>query len=181
MFGYLTIRRQGIYFAMITLAFAQMVYFFCVQAKFTGGEDGIQAVPRGACSGSSTSNNTLTMYYFVLAVFLFGFWLIYRTIYSPFGQVMKAIRENEPRAISLGYRVEYYKLWPLCCRRPCPVSPAAQRRSSSVRVADRRVLDDVRPGRADDADRRDRHDPRPGRRRFVIVTMETIWPRPAPG
>jgi len=109
-FGYLTIRRQGIYFAMITLAFAQMVYFFCVQAKFTGGEDGIQAVPRGHLFGFIDLNNTYAMYYFVLAVFLFGFWLIYRTIHSPFGQVMKAIRENEPRAISLGYRAEYYKL-----------------------------------------------------------------------
>jgi branched-chain amino acid transport system permease protein len=109
-FGYLTIRRQGIYFAMITLAFAQMVYFFCVQAKFTGGEDGIQAVPRGHLFGLLDLNNTYAMYYFVLAVFLFGFWLIYRTIHSPFGQVMKAIRENEPRAISLGYRAEYYKL-----------------------------------------------------------------------
>jgi len=109
-FGYLTIRLQGIYFAMITLAFAQMVYFFCVQAKFTGGEDGIQAVPRGYLFGFIDLNNTYAMYYFVLAVFLFGFWLIYRTIHSPFGQVMKAIRENEPRAISLGYRAEYYKL-----------------------------------------------------------------------
>jgi branched-chain amino acid transport system permease protein len=110
LFGYLTIRRQGIYFAMITLAFAQMVYFFCVQAKFTGGEDGIQAVPRGHLLGFIDLNNTYAMYYFVLAVFLFGFWLIYRTIHSPFGQVMKAVRENEPRAVSLGYRVEYYKL-----------------------------------------------------------------------
>ena len=109
-FGYLAIRRQGIYFAMITLAFAQMVYFFCVQAKFTGGEDGIQAVPRGYLFGFIDLNNTYAMYYFVLAVFQFGFWLIYRAIHSPFGQVMKAIRENEPRAISLGYRVEYYKL-----------------------------------------------------------------------
>jgi branched-chain amino acid transport system permease protein len=109
-FGYLTIRRQGIYFAMITLAFAQMVFFFCLQAKFTGGEDGIQAVPRGQLLGFIDLNNTYVMYYFVLAVFLFGFGLTYRTIHSPFGQVMKAIRENEPRAISLGYRAEYYKL-----------------------------------------------------------------------
>jgi branched-chain amino acid transport system permease protein len=109
-FGYLTIRRQGIYFAMITLAFAQMVFFFCLQAKFTGGEDGIQAVPRGHLLGFVDLNNLLTMYYFVLAVFLFGFGVIVRTIHSPFGQVMKAIRENEPRAISLGYRAEHYKL-----------------------------------------------------------------------
>ena len=109
-FGYLTIRRQGIYFAMITLAFAQMVFFFCLQAKFTGGEDGIQAVPRGHLLGLVDLNNLLTMYYFVLAVFLFGFGVIVRTIHSPFGQVMKAIRENEPRGISLGYRAEHYKL-----------------------------------------------------------------------
>jgi branched-chain amino acid transport system permease protein len=109
-FGYLTIRRQGIYFAMITLAFAQMIFFFCVQAKFTGGEDGIQAVPRGRLFGVLDLNNTLVMYYVVLAIFLFGFGLIVRTINSPFGQVMKAIRENEPRAISLGYRTEQYKL-----------------------------------------------------------------------
>jgi branched-chain amino acid transport system permease protein len=109
-FGFLTIRRQGIYFAMITLAFAQMVFFFCLQAKFTGGEDGIQAVPRGHLFGLTDLNDTLVMYYFVLIVFLFGFWVIVRTIHSPFGQVMKAIRENEPRAVSLGYRAEYYKL-----------------------------------------------------------------------
>ena len=106
----LAIRRQGIYFAMITLALAQMVYFFCLQAPFTGGEDGIQAVPRGKLSASSTSATTLTMYYFVLAIFLVGFLLIYRIVHSPFGQVLKAIRENEPRAISLGYDVERYKL-----------------------------------------------------------------------
>src|SRR3954463_12575254 len=109
-FGYLAMRRQGIYFAMVTLAFAQMVFFFCLQAKFTGGEDGIQAVPRGYLLGIVDLNQPLVMYYFVLAVFLFGFGLIVRTIYSPFGQVMKAIRENEPRAVSLGYRAEHYKL-----------------------------------------------------------------------
>ena len=109
-FGYLTIRRQGIYFAMITLAFAQMVFFFCLQAKFTGGEDGIQAVPRGNLLGFIDLSHPLVMYYFVLAIFLFGFAAIFRTIHSPFGQVMKAIRENEPRAISLGYRAEQYKL-----------------------------------------------------------------------
>src|SRR6266446_1202563 len=109
-FGYLTIRRQGIYFAMITLAFAQMVFFFCLQAKFTGGEDGIQAVPRGRLLGLIDLNDTLVMYYFVLAVFLFGFGVIVRTIHSPFGQVLKAIRENEPRAVSLGYDADRYKL-----------------------------------------------------------------------
>jgi branched-chain amino acid transport system permease protein len=109
-FGYLAIRRQGIYFAMITLAFAQMVYFFSLQAPFTGGEDGIHAVPRGYLLGVIDLNNTLTMYYFVLAVFLLGFGLIVRIIHSPFGQVLKAIRENEPRAISLGYDADRYKL-----------------------------------------------------------------------
>ncbi len=109
-FGWLAIRRQGIYFAMVTLAFAQMVYFFALQAPFTGGENGIQAVPRGRLLGVLDLNDTLTMYYFVLAVFLFGFGVIVRTINSPFGQVLTAIRENEPRAISLGYRTDHYKL-----------------------------------------------------------------------
>jgi len=109
-FGWLAIRRHGIYFAMVTLALAQMVYFFALQAPFTHGEDGIQAVPRGHLLGLIDLNGTLTMYYFVLAVFLLGFFIIYRTIHSPFGQVLKAIRENEPRAISLGYKTERYKL-----------------------------------------------------------------------
>jgi branched-chain amino acid transport system permease protein len=109
-FGWLAIRRQGIYFAMITLALAQMVYFVALQARFTGGEDGIQAVPRGKLFGIVDLSDTLTMYYFVLAVFLIGFAIIVRTIYSPFGQVIKAIRENEPRAVSLGYDADRYKL-----------------------------------------------------------------------
>ncbi len=108
--GLLAIRRQGIYFAMITLALAQMVYFFCLQAPFTGGEDGIQSVPRGNFLGFLDLKNTLVLYYVVLAVFTAGFLLIYRIIHSPFGQVLKAIRENEPRAVSLGYRTEQYKL-----------------------------------------------------------------------
>jgi branched-chain amino acid transport system permease protein len=108
--GALAIRRQGIYFAMITLALAQMIYFFCLQAKFTGGEDGIQAVPRGRLFALLDLQNTMTLYFVVLAVFLGGFLLIYRTIHSPFGQVLKAIRENEPRAVSLGYKAEQYKL-----------------------------------------------------------------------
>ena len=108
--GLVTIRRQGIYFAMVTLALAQMVYFFYLQAPFTGGEDGIQSVPRGKLFGLLDLRDTLTMYYVVLAIFLAGFMLIYRTIHSPFGQVLKAIRENEPRAISLGYKVDQYKL-----------------------------------------------------------------------
>jgi branched-chain amino acid transport system permease protein len=108
--GVVAIRRQGIYFAMITLALAQMIFFFCLQAKFTGGEDGIQAVPRGTLFGVLDLRQTATMYYVVLAVFLLGFLLIYRTIHSPFGQVLKAVRENEPRAVSLGYTVDHYKL-----------------------------------------------------------------------
>ena len=108
--GLLAIRRQGIYFAMITLALAQMVFFFSLQAKFTGGEDGIQGVPRGQLFGLIPLDNQLAMYAFVLVIFLFGFGLIYRTIHSPFGQVLKAIRENENRAISLGYDTDRYKL-----------------------------------------------------------------------
>lgn len=108
--GSLAIRRSGIYFAMITLALAQMVYFMSLQMPFTGGEDGLQGVPRGKLFGMIDLLEPLNMYYFVFAIFLSGFWVIYRTIHSPFGQVLKAIRENEPRAISLGYDVEKYKL-----------------------------------------------------------------------
>jgi branched-chain amino acid transport system permease protein len=104
MVGLIAIRRQGIYFAMVTLALAQMFYFFCLRAEFTGGENGIQAVPRGHLE------NKYLMYYFVAAVFLAGFFFIYRVIHSPFGQVLKAIRENEPRAISLGYKADRYKV-----------------------------------------------------------------------
>jgi branched-chain amino acid transport system permease protein len=100
--GYLAIRRSGIYFAMITLALAQLVYFFCNEASFTGGEDGIQQVPRGHLFGVINLNNDMAMYWVVAAVFLGGFLLIHRIIHSPFGQVLKAIRENEPRATSLG-------------------------------------------------------------------------------
>jgi branched-chain amino acid transport system permease protein len=108
-FGWVAIRRAGIYFAMITLALAQLVFFLALQLPFTGGEDGLQGVPRGTLFGIDLSDN-LAMYYFVFAVFFAGFWLIHRTVHSPFGQVLKAIRENEPRAISLGYQVERYKL-----------------------------------------------------------------------
>jgi branched-chain amino acid transport system permease protein len=108
--GALAIRSRGIYFANITLAFAQMIYFFSLQAPMTGGEDGIQAVPRGTLFGVVDLGQPLAMYFTVLAVFLLGFLVIYRTIHSPFGQVLKAIRENEPRAVSLGYRAEHYKL-----------------------------------------------------------------------
>jgi branched-chain amino acid transport system permease protein len=108
--GALAIRRQGIYFAMITLAFAQMVFFVALQAPFTGGEDGIQAVPRGRLFGLINLSNDITMYVVVVAITAAGIALIYRTIHSPFGQALKAIRDNEPRAISLGYRVNRYKL-----------------------------------------------------------------------
>ncbi|MBM3556113.1 MAG: branched-chain amino acid ABC transporter permease [Alphaproteobacteria bacterium] len=108
--GWLAIRRQGIYFAMITLALAQMVFFFALQAKFTGGEDGIQAIPRRPLFGAIEITNNFVLYYVVLAIAIFGFLVIYRTIHSPFGQVLKAIRENEARAISLGYDIERYKL-----------------------------------------------------------------------
>ncbi len=108
--GSLAIRRQGIYFAMVTLALSQMVYFLAVQLPFTGGEDGIQGVPRGTLFGLIDLSIDTNMYYFVLAVFLLGFALIMRIVHSPFGQVLKAIRENEPRAISLGYNVDRFKL-----------------------------------------------------------------------
>ncbi len=108
--GGVAIRRQGIYFAMITLALAQMMYFFALRAPFTGGEDGIQAVPRGRLFGYFDLSNERTMYVFVLVVVLAAFLLIYRIINSPFGEVLKAIRENEQRAISLGYNTDRYKL-----------------------------------------------------------------------
>jgi branched-chain amino acid transport system permease protein len=108
--GSLAIRRQGIYFSMITLALAQLVYFGALRARFTGGEDGLQSVPRGTLLGVVDLSNDLVLYYVVLAIFVAGFALIVRTVHSPFGQVLKAIKENEPRAISLGYDVDKYKL-----------------------------------------------------------------------
>lgn len=108
--GFFAIRRQGIYFAMITLALSQMFFFFCLQAKFTEGEDGIQSVPRGHLFGFIDLNSSTNMYYFVLAVFLIGLLIIWRFINSPFGMILKSIRENEQRAISLGYSVARYKL-----------------------------------------------------------------------
>jgi branched-chain amino acid transport system permease protein len=108
--GCLAIRRQGIYFTMITLALAQMLYFVCLQMPFTGGEDGLQGVPRGRLLGFIDLGNDLTLYYVVLAIAVFGFALIVRTVNSPFGQILKAIKENEPRTISLGYDVSRYKL-----------------------------------------------------------------------
>ncbi|MFZ6741694.1 branched-chain amino acid ABC transporter permease [Undibacterium sp. JH2W] len=108
--GALAIRRQGIYFTMITLALAQMLYFVFLQAKFTGGEDGLQGVPRGKLLGMLDLSSDLTLYYFVLVVAIAGFAIVMRTVHSPFGQVLKAVKENEPRAISLGYDVDRYKL-----------------------------------------------------------------------
>lgn len=117
--GGLAIRRQGIYFAMVTLALAQIVYFVALKAPFTGGEDGLQGIPRGNLFGLIDLGHVYTvngnplglnLYYFVFALFCLGFWIIYRTVNSPFGQVLKAIRENEPRAVSLGYKVERFKL-----------------------------------------------------------------------
>ncbi|HEY4745299.1 MAG TPA: branched-chain amino acid ABC transporter permease [Desulfuromonadaceae bacterium] len=118
-FGSLAIRRQGIYFAMVTLALAQIVYFAALKSDFTGGEDGLQDIPRGLLFGLFDLGKSydvggrsleLNLYYFVFAIFCIGFWIIHRAIHSPFGQVLAAIRENEPRAVSLGYRVERVKL-----------------------------------------------------------------------
>ncbi len=108
--GLLAIRRQGIYFTMITLALAQMLFFVFLQATFTGGEDGLQGVPRGKLLGMVSLEDDMTLYYVVLAIFIAGFALIVRTVHSPFGQVLKAVKENEPRAVSLGYDTDRYKL-----------------------------------------------------------------------
>ena len=108
--GLVAIRRQGIYFAMITLALSQLLYFIYLQAPFTHGEDGIQGIPQGYLFGIFNLANSTVLYYVILAGFLFGFLVIFRTINSPFGEVLKAIRENEPRAISLGYKTDQYKL-----------------------------------------------------------------------
>jgi branched-chain amino acid transport system permease protein len=108
--GFISIRRQGIYFSMITLALSQLLYFIYLQTPFTHGEDGIQGIPQGHLFGIFNLANATTLYYVILAGFLLGFLLIFRTINSPFGEVLKAIRENEPRAISLGYKTDQYKL-----------------------------------------------------------------------
>jgi branched-chain amino acid transport system permease protein len=108
--GAIAVRRQGIYFAMITLALAQLVFFVCLQAKFTGGENGLQGIPRGSVFGLIDLGRDVTMYYFVLTVFVAVYILISRIVHSPFGQVLKAIRANEPRAVSIGYEIERYKL-----------------------------------------------------------------------
>lgn len=109
-FGWLAIRRAGIYFAMITLGLAQLVFFLALQLKFTGGEDGLQGIPRGQLLGLVDLNDNVAMYYFVFAVFMAGFALVFRTIHSPFGQILKAIRDNEARATSLGYDIDKFKL-----------------------------------------------------------------------
>ena len=109
-FGWVAIRRAGIYFAMITLGLAQLVFFLALQLKFTGGEDGLQGIPRGQLLGLVDLNDNLAMYYFVFAVFMAGFALVFRTIHSPFGQILKAIRDNEARATSLGYDIDKFKL-----------------------------------------------------------------------
>ena len=108
--GLIAIRRSGIYFAMITLALAQMVFFFFLQARFTGGEDGLQSIPRGTLLGVLDLSRDLNLYYVVMAVFAIGYFIIWRTVHSPFGQVLKALRENEPRTLSLGYDVDRFKL-----------------------------------------------------------------------
>ncbi|WP_429091795.1 branched-chain amino acid ABC transporter permease [Aminobacter sp. BE322] len=110
LFGWMAIRRQGLYFAMITLALAQIIYFYAIQAPWTHGEDGIQSVPRGTLFGVIDLSNTLNMYYVTLVVFLVGFAFVCRIVHSPFGQTLKSIRENEPRAISLGYSTDRFKL-----------------------------------------------------------------------
>ncbi len=109
-FGSLAIRRSGIYFAMVTLGFAQLVYFLIVQMPWTGGEDGLQGIPRGKALGLVPLDRPIAMYYFVFVAFLGGFFVVYRAIHSPFGHVLRAVRENEPRALSLGYDVDRYKL-----------------------------------------------------------------------
>ena len=109
-FGLIAIRRAGIYFAMITLGLSQIIYFLALQMKFTGGEDGMQGIPRGYLFGLIDLNDNLAMYFFVFAVFMLGFGIVYRAIHSPFGQILKAIRDNEARATSLGYDINRYKL-----------------------------------------------------------------------
>ncbi len=143
---------------MITLALAQMMYLVALRVKLTGGEDGIQAVPRGHLFGVFDLNNEMTMYAFVLVVVLAAFFLIYRIINSPFGEVLKAIRENEQRAISLGYRTDRYKLVAFVLSATLGrARRIAEGDGVSARLADRRALDHVGRGHADDAGRRARH------------------------
>jgi hypothetical protein len=166
-FGLIAIRRQGIYFAMITLALAQMVFFFSLQAPFTGGEDGIQAIPRRPILGLINIQNDLVLYYVVLAIFLFGFAVIYRTVYSPFGQVLKAIRDNEQRAHLARLRGRPLQAGRLrAVGQPWPASPARPRRWSSSSPRSPTSLGNVGRGRPDDAGRRHGHHPRARGRAF---------------
>ncbi len=164
--GVLSIRSHGIYFAMITVALSQMIFFICVEAPFTHGEDGIQGVPQGRAFGLIDLSQTGPLYIFVAAIFLFGFLAVYRTVNSPFGEVLKAIRENEPRAISLGYRVARYKLAAFVLSAalggPCRRDQGA---CAAERLADRCLLRDVWRGGADDAAGRHGHALWPGGRR----------------
>ncbi len=165
--GLVAIRRQGIYFAMITLALSQLLYFIYLQTPFTHGEDGIQGIPQGYLFGIFNLAKSTTLYYVILAGFLLGFLLIYRTINSPFGEVLKSIRENEQRAISLGYKTDQYKLLAYILSGTL----AGFAGSLKVFVAQNASLTDVhwthvRRNRADDAGRRPRHGVRPGGRRF---------------
>ncbi|MGY2884951.1 branched-chain amino acid transport system permease protein [Bradyrhizobium sp. USDA 4524] len=165
--GYISIKRQGIYFSMITLALSQLLYFLYLQAPFTHGEDGIQGIPQGHLLGIFDLSKPLVLYYVVLVGFLAGFLLIYRTINSPFGEVLKSIRENEPRAISLGYKTDQYKLLAFILSGTL----AGFAGSLKVFVAQNASLTDVHwsmsgENRADDAGRRSRHHLRPGGRRL---------------
>ena len=166
--GALAIRRQGIYFAMITLAFAQMIYFFCVQAPFTGGEDGLQGIVRKPLLfGLIPTKDDRVLYYVVLAIFLFGYGAIYRFIHSPFGQVLKAIRDNEQRAVSLGYEADRYKLLAFVLSAALAgLGRRHQGHGAAVRHPHRRECGHLGRGRADGAGRRARHHHRPGGRRL---------------
>ena len=181
--GALAIRSSGIYFAMITVAFSQMVYFFCVEVPFTHGEDGIQGVPQGRALGLFDLSNPWILYVFVAVVFLFGFLAIQRIVNSPFGEILKAIRENEPRVVSLGYRAMQYKLAAFTLS----AAIAGPRRRDQgdrrpERFADRRLLRHVGRGGADDAGRRHGHVLRAGRRRARSSSRcRTISPSSASG
>ena len=165
--GYISIRRQGIYFSMITLALSQMLYFIYLQAPFTHGEDGIQGIPQGHMFGVLDLSKPTVLYYVVLVGFLAGFLLIYRIINSPFGEVLKSIRENEPRAISLGYRTDQYKFLAFVLSGTLAgFAGVAESVRGAECLAHRRALVDVGRGRADDAGRRSRHHLRAGGRRL---------------
>ena len=160
--GLFAIRRQGIYFAMVTLALAQMVYFIFLQAPFTHGEDGLQGVPRGKLFGIVDLGSDLTLYYVVLVVMVLAFALIVRIVHSPFGQVLVAIKENEPRAISLGYDGALQAAGVRAVGGARGAGGSDEDGRARLRDARRRLLDDVGPRRADDARRRHGHDVRAG-------------------